>query len=432
MRSIPLAIFKRKFFSDFVLCEESKGTYLYKEKIPITHLYFIKEGEVEVKMEISLDDLINLILLICSKTNILPEIVDKLREFTPNRKMKAEMNKKKAFKICIFGKKEALGLECFNYDIPVYFNAIVCTEKVKMYKIEHKKASSILFEEKPCFIDLKEQASTRIEMIVKRLFDIFNYKANLIEEMDKKVFKLKKTNSTNSLVASNIPGLNKTHIIETQFYKNLTNNQPQSQIKPKQSNPLLLSNLAEAIRSRNSLGFSQDLGSASSSNRFKVNSLKALSFKDTPRMTSQADDIKFKKFNEKSLKLTLSEVNKFEDQNLSNAVLPRINTMFFSSKVDTINNFFSASSSDNNTKIKSPKSSQQKPYKRLRENIVEIEKYSSENSHKKSKFSEQKHQETNENYFNLHKNSPSLNIDLVFKEKSPSKNFKHLYIIKKK
>ena len=59
--NIPIATFRSRYFYNFVKIEFSRGKILFKEKEFCEKLFFIKEGEIELKLESSLVDLIKLI-----------------------------------------------------------------------------------------------------------------------------------------------------------------------------------------------------------------------------------------------------------------------------------------------------------------------------------------------------------------------------------
>jgi hypothetical protein len=68
-RNISLSNFRTKYFYNFLRVELLKGTPLFKEKEPCQKLYFIKEGEVELKLELSTIELIKLINHLVVKLN---------------------------------------------------------------------------------------------------------------------------------------------------------------------------------------------------------------------------------------------------------------------------------------------------------------------------------------------------------------------------
>ena len=55
-KNISVNSFKKKYFFDFLRIEVSKGKYIYKEKDKAENIYFIKEGEIELKIMSNLKD----------------------------------------------------------------------------------------------------------------------------------------------------------------------------------------------------------------------------------------------------------------------------------------------------------------------------------------------------------------------------------------
>ena len=68
-KSIPPYLFKKKYFFDFIPFEGTKGTILCNNRENVDTIKFIKDGEIELKLEISLFELKNLIFFLIEKTN---------------------------------------------------------------------------------------------------------------------------------------------------------------------------------------------------------------------------------------------------------------------------------------------------------------------------------------------------------------------------
>jgi hypothetical protein len=49
-KSIPIGVFKKKYFYDFVAIDLGKNNILYNEKDLAETIYFIKEGEIEIRI----------------------------------------------------------------------------------------------------------------------------------------------------------------------------------------------------------------------------------------------------------------------------------------------------------------------------------------------------------------------------------------------
>ena len=293
MKTIIFANFKKRFFPDFIQCEMTKGTNIYKEGAVLDTMYFIKEGEIEIKLDINIFEIIKLITTLLKRANILHELLEEFEGLKPNSKFKSEMEKKKPFKLCIFGSKEIIGLESFFFKIPIFFNAEVSSERSRLYKMEIKNVVKILNEEKSCVPDLKDLAIKRIEIIIKRLYETYKFKLTLIEKLSIDLNSIKIMKQIKTIESNNIPNLNKTQIIDSEYYKNITNNHLNLSSK-KKPDGLLITTLPDAIKSRNSAGRTED---NSINNKIKISNLKNLSVKETPRVLNQVDDIKYKKFN---------------------------------------------------------------------------------------------------------------------------------------
>jgi hypothetical protein len=83
-KSIPNYVFRKKFFFEFVPVDLSKGTVLCNTKEIINSIYFIKEGEVELKLEISLKDMRALTLLLMEKTDFQFKLQDPILKLLPS------------------------------------------------------------------------------------------------------------------------------------------------------------------------------------------------------------------------------------------------------------------------------------------------------------------------------------------------------------
>jgi len=137
-RSITPFFFKKKYFYDFIFHELPKHSKLIKEQEPCDSIYFVKEGEIELKIELTLLELSYLITDLISKTELSKEFKD-YEDFSATKIKKCfeKINKKRVFKICILGTKEIIGLELFYFKIPTFYSATIISDKAKLYKIEN-------------------------------------------------------------------------------------------------------------------------------------------------------------------------------------------------------------------------------------------------------------------------------------------------------
>jgi hypothetical protein len=146
-KSMPPYLFKKKYFYEFIPSEACKGTVLCKIKQNIETIYFIKEGEIELKLDISLLELRKLTLQLIEKTRYEVHGADQILKNTSSKLIlnlvqndyfMAEASKKRSFKICIFGSTEMIGFEAFFYNIPSFYRALVVSEKAKFFRVESR------------------------------------------------------------------------------------------------------------------------------------------------------------------------------------------------------------------------------------------------------------------------------------------------------
>lgn len=68
-KEIPLKFFKKNYYTDFLRLDFPKYTVIMKQNSPIEYVYFIREGEVELSMELNLIQLTKLINSLQNKIN---------------------------------------------------------------------------------------------------------------------------------------------------------------------------------------------------------------------------------------------------------------------------------------------------------------------------------------------------------------------------
>lgn len=124
-KSFKPFFYKKRYFYDFVFHKFEKGKYLSKLNEKCENLYFIKEGEVELKIEISLLSLSILISELLEKTGFTKDFDD--YEDLPIKRIQKSLekiHKKRLFKICIYGTREIIGVESFFFQIPFFLLSI--------------------------------------------------------------------------------------------------------------------------------------------------------------------------------------------------------------------------------------------------------------------------------------------------------------------
>ncbi len=96
-KSMKPYLFRKKIFYDFVKMDYNKGKVLINEREITQNIYFLKEGEVELKIEVSLIDLNKLINNLIYDTKLLPE--EEYFDLPDMESKDYELNKKKTFKV---------------------------------------------------------------------------------------------------------------------------------------------------------------------------------------------------------------------------------------------------------------------------------------------------------------------------------------------
>ena len=139
-KSFTVNFFRKKFFYDFVFTEYNKGHTLFKEKEQADSLYFIVDGEIELKIESTVSELGDIIKNFLNLTNLNKQYKDYESDFLIKNynKLYDKINSKKVFKICLFARKEVLGMESFYLKIPMFYSATVISDSAKCYVIESK------------------------------------------------------------------------------------------------------------------------------------------------------------------------------------------------------------------------------------------------------------------------------------------------------
>jgi len=96
-KSMKPYLFRKKIFYDFVKMDYSKGKVLINEKEITQNIYFVKEGEVELKIEVSLIDLNKLINNLIYDTKLVPD--EEYYDLPDIQSKEYELTKKKTFKV---------------------------------------------------------------------------------------------------------------------------------------------------------------------------------------------------------------------------------------------------------------------------------------------------------------------------------------------
>ena len=183
---ITLKRFDKKYFNLFVYETYFRGTILFQESDPLSYVYFIEEGLVELssvktmlEIEIFLRGLVENFKLKGEKNNKNDLNYKDLKSRTKD--LEEYLNKTQKSKLLIVGKNESLGIESFFYGIPYYSTAKVISQRAKIFKISTEHLWQILNIEPECINTLKNLVLDKIKVIKNRLFSMNNTKLILID-----------------------------------------------------------------------------------------------------------------------------------------------------------------------------------------------------------------------------------------------------------
>ena len=93
------SVFNKKLFYEFVSLEYSKGTVIINEKDELQYLYFIRDGEIQININLSILELNNLIYNLVNETKCYPDPERFLDSRIDTESKDSELNKKKVFKV---------------------------------------------------------------------------------------------------------------------------------------------------------------------------------------------------------------------------------------------------------------------------------------------------------------------------------------------
>ena len=79
-KTIPISVFKKKYFYDFVPLYLEKGKVIYDEKDKADCVYFVKEGEIELRIVSNLLELSKKIENLVLKTNSVKNVKKYINE----------------------------------------------------------------------------------------------------------------------------------------------------------------------------------------------------------------------------------------------------------------------------------------------------------------------------------------------------------------
>ena len=197
-KNISVYLFEKNYFHLFSSCEYKKDDVVFTTGAPLTHLIFVKEGEVSYNINSSLINIQNLIrylydyifkneffeklpqnrqnnLLNNRAINSIKEYIDepifkKLKGFSI--KFNEELNKKRNFKISTSGENDILGIEELYLNIACITKVTVLSKRLICYQINKEHIEQILYSEKEIALPFINASINKIVVLIQRLQNI--------------------------------------------------------------------------------------------------------------------------------------------------------------------------------------------------------------------------------------------------------------------
>ena len=179
----------KKFYSNQIILAENE---------PLTHIYFIKSGNVKlfstrsvIQSHILIQLLINIIKQKC------PHITYENENFKNYEKIKVDfdkirdkMNLNKSIHIMNIDEKQCIGYECFYFGFCCLYTAIAFSEKVEVYKISIDNLFDILsIKNKNALYDFAIQAEKALKILLDRLITVNSILITTYDQIDKNLYK---------------------------------------------------------------------------------------------------------------------------------------------------------------------------------------------------------------------------------------------------
>ena len=190
-KSIPYRVFEQRSFANFYYGERTKGEIICKENQPLEHLYFIKEGIIELTMKQSVPELYETVSSL-SKLNFnvmntslftVPPIYVYPRDHVAKVNF---LSLKSKMKVYNYSQKEVIGLESLCFGLNYLYTAEVISDKVKLYKVHKSYVIKMLKEDETYYERFQYDGSKKMVVFLKRLIELYHTKLEKYEKTTKK------------------------------------------------------------------------------------------------------------------------------------------------------------------------------------------------------------------------------------------------------
>ena len=190
-KNIPYRVFEQRSFANFYYGERTKGEIICKENQPLEHLYFIKEGIIELTMKQNIPELYETVTSL-SKLNFnvmntslftVPPIYVYPRDHVAKTNL---LSLKSKMKVYNYSQKEVIGLESLCYGLNYLYTAEVISDKVKLYKVHKSYVIKMLKEDETYYERFQYDGSKKMIVYLKRLIELYHTKLEKYEKTTKK------------------------------------------------------------------------------------------------------------------------------------------------------------------------------------------------------------------------------------------------------
>ena len=198
MNSIPKSTFEKVYLKYFEYMKFFSNQTIIEENEPISHIYFVKSGNVKIYSNRSIIQnhlLIQIIINIIKQKD--PNIDTKNSKFKAYSdikidfdKIKEEMDFNRNIHIMNFSEKQCIGFECFYFGFNSLYTAVAISEKVEVYRISIERLFKMLSNKnKKALYDFALQAEKALKILLDRLIIVNNVLIMSYSKKNKNVLK---------------------------------------------------------------------------------------------------------------------------------------------------------------------------------------------------------------------------------------------------
>lgn len=171
-KAISFFVFERKYLNSFIYQENYKKDVLFQEETKVDYIYFIKEGQVELKTKKSVFEIHSLITSLSEFGSHNNDKDDQKRlPICKNdfENIKQHLKKTIEYNLFITNGKECIGQESLYYGLNYLYTARVITKKCKLYKIDVRSLLKLFQVETMSYDWFAYNCKNKIKLLKERL-----------------------------------------------------------------------------------------------------------------------------------------------------------------------------------------------------------------------------------------------------------------------